>query len=185
MNKIIIIILMACSLSACLTPMRLGISEAEWKSYNSEERKKIKTGYYQILKHKLSNSEEVISDGSVAQVRIFGGKATMPPFAKPSQYTPVEFQISNGDSQTVTLDDPSETKSVRLKVYYLNKTLYLDPSHYDPSKCTGSIQLHCSPIWNRGFTYQKVSSSGYVHLDEVNVTVKKFNNDAPTETEDS
>lgn len=153
--------------------MRLGISEAEWQNYSPEKREQIKSGYYEMLKNKF-HEEKAVSDGSTLHVRISDGQVTMPPFSNPVGYTPVEFDIGSGDCQTVEVHDLAGNKKVPMKVCYQNKTLYLDSSRYDKAKRLGSIQLHYSPIWERGFTYQGVSSSGYVHLTNVNVALRKY-----------
>jgi hypothetical protein len=164
-------------LAACVTPMKLGISEAEWENYSPEQKQKIKKGYYYILKKSIKNTEKGESDGTSLHVQVSGGKVNMPPFSSLSSYVPITFDLRSGDCQTVHVMEQSGDKKVPMKVCYYNKTLYLDPSRYDPDKGIGSIQLHYSPIWDRGFTYQGVSSSGYVHLTNVNVTVKKYGHD--------
>jgi hypothetical protein len=174
MFKIIIILIAFFSLSACVSPMRLGISEAEWRNYSPEERKKIKEGYYEILKNKFHDKEKVSADGSVIQVKVFDGQVNMPPFSHPTNYVPFEFEIPSGSSQTVIIKEQNGNKAVAMHAYYKNKTLFLDPSRYDTEKSLGSIQLHYSPIWDRGFTYQNVSSSGYVHLFHINVAVRRY-----------
>lgn len=178
--RVFFLFITSLGLSACVTPGRLGIPEEQWNNYTAEERAKIKKGYYEILKDKL-DKEKVTSDGTIVQVKLSGGKANMPPFASLFPYHPVDFEVTSGDCQTVTLKEEGGDKTVKMRACYFNKTLYLDPSHYEVSKRFGSIQLHYSPIWDRGFTYQNVSSSGYVHLTNVNVSVKRLNDEPNSE----
>lgn len=154
--------------------MRLGISEAEWKNYSPDERQRIKSGYYEMLKGRYSEEEKTTSDGTMVKVKVSDGQVDMPPFANLSSYIPVEFELQSGDCQNIELRQQNGNKKISMKACYLNKTLYLDPSRYDATKKLGSIQLHYSPIWDREFTYQNVSSNGYVHLTNVNVTVRKY-----------
>jgi hypothetical protein len=182
MIRIIIILISLLPLVGCVTPMRLGISEAEWRNFSPEERDKIKSGYHEVSKSK--DFEDAMPDGSNLHVRLYGGQVNMPPFSSLYRYTPIEFDIGNGQCQNVTLNSEEGDKKVTLKACYRGKTLYLDPSRYDVSKRVGSIQLHYSPIWDRGFTYQKVSSSGYAHLTGVNVALRKYDQNGPSERED-
>jgi hypothetical protein len=179
MLRVLLLLLLSVTLAGCVTPMRLGISEATWQNYSSEERKKIKEGYYELLKSRFGRKEEkVISDGGMLNVRISGGQVAMPPFVHLSDYNQVDFDILSGNCRTVQVQGKNSNKKVALKVCYLNKILYLDPSPYDPKKRLGSIQLHYSPIWDRGFVYQRISSSGYVRLTHANVAVRKYDNNA-------
>ncbi len=175
MLRIILILMVFFSLSACVSPMRFGISEAEWQNFSPEEKDRIKQGYYEILKNRSNNDERIVPDGSILHVKVFGGQVKMPPFLTLVSYTPIEFDLPNGESQAVQFKEENGNKKVTMRVYYKNKTLFLDPSRYDPEKGIGSIQLHYSPIWDRGFTYENVSSNGYVHLNRVNVTVRRYN----------
>lgn len=184
MFRILFFSLTVVTLAGCVSPMRLGISEAEWRNYSPDEQQKIKSGYYEMLRSRVSGDEERIEpDGSTLHVKVSDGQVKMPPFTSLLNYNPLEFDIQSGDCQTIEITQQGGDKKVPMKVCHINKTLYLDPSRYDPSKKLGSIQLHYSPIWDRGFTYQNVSSSGYVHLTNVNVAVRKYENNERSNSE--
>ncbi|MBA2655263.1 MAG: hypothetical protein H0U71_09405 [Gammaproteobacteria bacterium] len=183
MFRIFFLLLVLCGITACATPTRLGISDAEWQNYSSDQQQKIKSGYYEMLKSRgKTDDEPIVSDGSALNVRICAGQVAMPPFTDLSNYSPVELSVISGNCQTVQINELNGNKKVPMKVCYLNKTLYIDPSRYDQTKKLGSIQLHYSPIWDRGFTYQNVSSSGYAHLTNANVTVRKYENNEPVDS---
>lgn len=182
MNRIILL-LITLALSACVTPARLGISESEWGNLTPEEQAKIKQGYFEVKKNKTAGQEKIIPDGSVVHLRVSGGKVGMPPFASAYDYTPFEVDVHSGECQNINVKELHGDKTVGIQVCYFNKTVYLDPSRYDPNKSIGSIQLHYSPIWDRGFTYQNVSSSGYAHFNNVNVAVRRSSNNEPTDSE--
>jgi hypothetical protein len=179
----IIILLVALTLTACVTPARLGISEEQWSNYSPEEQEKIKEGYREAKKVRAPESEAVAPDGSVVKLRISGGNVSMPPFTDTCQYTPVDLQVTNGGCAKVKIKELNGDKTVTMQVCYRNKTVYIDPSRFDPNKALGSIQLHYSPIWNRGFTYQGVSSTGYVHLTNANVVIRRYDNNEPTDSD--
>ncbi len=177
MLRLISLLLIVLFLSACATPNTLGISKAEWNNYSPVEREKIKSGYYAILRGE-GKIKKSVSDGSRVQVKISGGKIKLPPFANLENYIATNFLIRDGQCKTVQISEATAKNTIPMKVCYLNKTLYLDPSRYEIEKSVGSIQLHYSPIWDRSFTYKDVSSSGYVHLTGVNITVARFLNDS-------
>lgn len=179
MFRIILIVSMLFSLTGCLTPTTLGISETDWQNYSPEQRQKIKSGYYEVLKaHPSSDEESGALADSTLSVQLAEGTAKMPPFTQAIQFKPVDFQLSNGRCRTITLESLQGNESVNVKACFLGKSLFIDPSAYEISKKVGSIRLHYSPIWDRGFTYQHISSSGYAHLEDVNVTVKVSANNA-------
>lgn len=173
MLRIILLVGMPLLLTGCLSPATLGISETEWQTYSPEQRDKIKTGYYEVLKSH-SNVEEQSGEleNSLLSVKISDGTAKMPPFTQPSAFKPVDFELTNGSCRTITLENLDGSQSVDVKACFQGKSLFIDPSAYEVSKKVGSIRLHYSPIWTRGFTYSHISSSGYAHLENVNVTVK-------------
>lgn len=176
--KRIILLLITLALSACVTPARLGISEAEWANLTPEQQAKIKDGYFEVKKHR-SGPDRIVPDGSNVHLKVSSGKIG----ATACNYSSFEIDVQSGNCQTVKVKQLDGDKTVDVQACYYNKTVYLDPSRYDPNKSIGSIQLHCSPIWDRGFTYQNVSSSGYAHLTNVNVAVRRYNNNEPTDSE--
>lgn len=184
MYRILAIIVFVLPLAACVTPTKLGISEAQWQGYAPEERQRIKSGYYEILKDKFASDQKSAPDGTSVSVRLAGGQTSMPPFAEKYRYAPIELNVFNGECQNTVLKEQNGDKTVKLQVCYIGKTLFVDPSRYDPAKRLGSIQLHYSPIWDRGFTYRNVSSTGYAQLKDVNVTVRRFDDHGAVDRED-
>jgi hypothetical protein len=180
----IVLLLLTLLLTACVSPMRMGISEAEWRHFSPEEKEKIKKGYYEVLKGRFHANEKAVSDGSTLNVKIAGGQISMPPFNGLCHYAPLEFNILSGDCLKLDLKELEGNRTIPMQACYRNKTLFLDPSRYDPTKRIGSIQLHYSPIWDRGFTYANVSSSGYAHLTNVNVSVKRYQDNEPAGSSD-
>jgi hypothetical protein len=174
--RLLFILILAFSLSGCASRVALGISESEWQNYSPDERHKMTASYFKMLKSKVYDSDQAGSENSAVAVCISGGQVKMPPaFNELYAYKPVEFVIANGDCVPVMVNQLKGDRSIKMQACYRNKTLYLDPSRYDFTKKFGSIQLHYSPIWKRGFTYQKVSSDGYVRLTNVDVAVKVVN----------
>ncbi len=161
--------------AACATvsPSKLGISQSQWDQYSDTERQQILQGYQQAQRQKVSSSAK--SD-SVLQVNIQEGKVTSPPFTDLYVYQPLSFSIQMGDCHKripVSLTD--SRKKAALEACYINDTLYLDPSVYEPAKAIGSLQFPYMPMWKRGFTYPDLSSSGRLKLTHANVTVQETN----------
>lgn len=180
--KRIVLLLVTLALGACVTAERLGIPEEQWDSYSPEEQAKIKSGYEEVKKHKAV-AEKIVPDGSIVQLKVSDGKIGIPPFDASYDYTPFNVEVASGDCKTVKVKQAQGEKTVAVQICYYNKTVYLDPSRYDPNKAVGSIQLHCSPIWDRGFTYQHVSSTGYARLANVNVAVRRYQNNEQVDSE--
>lgn len=179
----IILILVTLALSACATPTRLGISEAEWNNFTPEEQARIKKGAREVRSVK-SGPENAVPDGSVVNLKISDGQVNMPPFTGAVAYNPFEIEVPSGACKTVNVSSVSGDKKVDVQICYFNKTIYVDPSRYDPDKGIGSIQLHYSPIWDRGFVYQHVSSSGYAHLNNVNISVRRYGSNDTADSAD-
>src|SRR5579883_2867390 len=93
------------SLTACVSPVRLGISEAEWRNYSPEEKQSIKKGYYAVLKQHFRESNKAVPDGTNLKVVILGGQASMPPFNGLCNFVPMQFTIGSGECDSVELKE--------------------------------------------------------------------------------
>ncbi len=176
MYKCLIILICSILLVACasVTPEGLGISQDQWNQYSQAQKEQIVQGYHEV--QKLPKQKYRTSRNSVLSVTISGGQALLPPFTHLQSYQPIAFEIKEGDCQIKLPVKPSSQsgqKGTTLKACYKGGTLFLDPSVYLPSQANGSIQFAAMPVWNRGFNYPGVSSSGIVKLTHVNVYIKE------------
>ena len=109
------------------------------------------------------------------QVSLNDGFVAMPPFEDKDIYhfMPVEFTIHEGTCQHEVLYQFNRLHWVTLCACYRNNVLYLDYSHYDLENKTGAALLYANPLWEDGFIYHNVCSSGYTRMKNVTVTVRK------------
>jgi len=175
-------ICLACiSLSACntFTPHALGISDAEWTKINKNKQNELRTLYYTQQERDVKMMEVYKKNAALnfknrIQVRVFDGTAIMPPFTTWYSYQITPFIVIPG----TCVDHPlqkipgKKDEQIMLRACYQNGTLFLDPSKIDQQKMTGTITFHYSPIWDQGFTYQNVNTSGYVRLKNASVEIK-------------
>jgi hypothetical protein len=159
-------------LSGCVSaPMKLGISDSEWSSYDVDKKKGLLFNYEKISEEHKDKEDKVINDVFL-KVNIHGGKVMMPPFIDWQDYKPVDFTIFKGQCRGIVLQQPmDEDSQINLGVCFDGNILYLDPSQYDLKKKNGSISINSFPLWSSGFSYKGVSSSGYARLKDVTIEI--------------
>ncbi|EKE01345.1 MAG: putative membrane associated protein [uncultured bacterium] len=152
---------------------KLGLSESEWLGYGSDEQQKLLANYKKIAEKRAGTVRDKKNHDArgFLEIDVLDGKVMMPPFVDWSDYKPVNFTIFRGQCRDIVLQGLIDEKSqTELGVCFYGDTLYLDPSHHDLEKHSGSISIHSSPLWLSGFSYKGISSTGYVRLN--NVTIK-------------
>lgn len=177
MRFVILIFAMLCLVGCAVSPHTLGISNKQWDQYSEAQQQNLVANYEQIQASDLNAN---IDYNNFLVVGIKGGTAMMPPFTASYRYNPVKFTIPAGTCEIVTLHSVIGVSSVDLTACFKNKVLYMDPSRYELNKKLGSIKFHALPLWNNGFSYHNISSSGYTRLRNVTVTIKqvfRHNND--------
>jgi len=158
--------------SCAVPPQKLGISQQQWDQYPPTKQQNILDGYKQILTAKDNGTITPIDD-SWLQLSISGGSAMMPPFTKRYTYMPVTFSIQEETCKQVLLHSDSSIHAIKLTTCYKNKALWLDPSRYEIANQDGTVRLPYSPLWENGFTYNNVTSSGYARLHNITIIVKQ------------
>ncbi|MFT3742017.1 MAG: hypothetical protein QM752_05000 [Gammaproteobacteria bacterium] len=170
----LLICLVPLILTGCATvsPQKLGISKQQWESYSQAQQDAILKGYAQAKNNRMRSGSD--QTDATLTVAIRNGKMLMPPFTQLASYQPVEFDISAGQcNRKITVASSEDPKQkTRLIVCFRDNVLYLDPSPYDPAKADGSLKMPYMPTWQRGFTYPKVSSTGYAKLTDVDISVQ-------------
>ncbi|WP_048875432.1 hypothetical protein [Candidatus Coxiella mudrowiae] len=175
----ILLILSAFWLTGCTVgPRELGFTPQQWQMMNPTERKQLRANYYQI--HNTLELKTVYQ-GPRIQVALFRGIALMPPLFQAYYFESVKFKIAPGKCQHVQLTSWDQAHFVKLTVCYDGLTLSMDPSRYDFEKAKGTLLLTYNPLWKHGFTYNDLSSLGYVRLQNTNVTIKTISNEAAVE----
>jgi hypothetical protein len=168
------ILLLSCVLilASCVGPEDLGFSEQQWDKLSPDKQQQIFEQHQALLDAKHDETPAPINDTWI-KVTIKDGTVMMPPDFKAYQYQPVTFKIQDGVCKKVELDSHKNTYAVNLDVCYKNQVLLIDPSRYEIDKRDASIRLYASPLWQNGFTYNNVNSSGYARLKNASITVKQ------------
>ena len=169
------LLLLSCLLilSGCAAqPEDLGFSEQQWNKLSPDKQQQIFEQHEAVVETKKNEPPAVVSDSWI-QVTIKDGTVMMPPSFKTYKYQPVTFKIQDGECKKVELDSHKNIYSVKLDVCYKNQILLLDPSRYEIDKKDASVRLYASPLWQNGFTYKNVNSSGYARLNNASITVKQ------------
>lgn len=171
MRRLLLILPALGLLAACAGPTQLGFSQQEWQAMTPEKRQQLTEQYRAQHGYK----PETVYAGPKIQVRLFDGKAAMPPFAEKYRFSPAGFTMKPGKCSSVELESANSNNSTEMKVCYDGVHLSLDPSKYDPDKKMGTAHFAYTPLWLAGFTYTDVTSSGYVDLENASITIKALN----------
>lgn len=169
-------------LSGCSTfsPHTLGVSDAEWVQYEKVKQKELKEIYNEKYLPRFGEKAEenkenvLLTNKGALLVRVFGGKAMLPPFVDRTPYKPGEALVMPGACSEIVLNAIDNANNpVSLQACYLNDVLHLDPSRYVTSKMPGTKAFRYSPLWEDGFVYYGINTDGYVRLQSANVKITK------------
>jgi hypothetical protein len=172
--KISLICLYTTMLIGCsaISPEQLGISKTRWKQYNKQEQEQITNNHKYILQTVKKSTFSAHGD-SYLEITLQNGRAIMPPFTDSYAFKPSTLKIREGICQVVSLYAIDANKHTTLHACYNNDVLLLDPSFYEIDKRYGSIRMHYSLLWNDGFSYAGINTSGYTRLQNATIFIKK------------
>ena len=108
----------------------------------------------------------------------------MPPGFEKSAYRALTFTLNRNECKQVPIRGLDNNHKIDFGVCYYKNFLYLDPSRYEVKQRLGTVQIPMSPLWNRGFTYNKIKSSGYARLANADITIKYLGNNDNTPVSD-
>ena len=163
---------------ASVQPADLGVSNATWIGYPDAQKKQLISAYqeYAAKSAELMREHNAPLDigATVLQVGLNGGSAMFPPFEKPQHYTPVNFMLVQNKCAEFPITS-SENKDIKTNLFvcYIDNTLYLDPSRFDPEKQDSSVTINATPLWQSGFSYDDITSTGFVRLNKVTISVQQ------------
>lgn len=171
--KFLGILPVAFMLAGCMVgPNQLGLTKTEWQALSSQQQQTYRKNYQQIQQWRSAQPKTAAKKTTTLQVHMADGTAMMPPFATPLAYSPVDFTISSDQCRTVPIHALNQSNQGVLGVCYKKNVLALDPSHYETDKWQGTLFIHANPLWQQGFQYQHLNSTGYARLKDVTVSVK-------------
>lgn len=174
MFRLLIALASIALLAGCAGPSQLGFSKQEWQSMSPQQQQQVVAQYHDLNSNPYK--PETIYDGPNLYVNVLQGQAAMPPFDQEYSFEATAFNIEPGQCQSIGLYSVDTSKSTTLHVCYDGLHLALDPSRYDSSKRKGSVFFAYNPIWQRGFTYSNVQSTGYTRLKDAQISIKAMRN---------
>ena len=178
---ITLIVVLLCS---CATePEQLGFSKQQWQEMSEKEHQKTRTAYQPI--EKSFAALKIIYNGPDIQVTVKGGVAMTSPFFRYYNFSTIQFQIQPGKCRCLQLINWEQTHLIDLSACYNGLTLSLDTSCCNLTKGEGTLLLTYNPLWKRSFTYKGLSSSGYVRLKNINITIKVIHNPVSVNVDNS
>ncbi len=163
-------------MSCAVTPKQLGISQSTWKSYTPLKKQKLEEKYKMIRAiDKRAQFKNFTADP--IEVRIQHGLIWFPPFQRARAFQPIQMIVRANECEQVPVYATAGTASSRqktvLSVCYLGDVLYLDGSYINQQDAVGSLSISPIPLWQLGFCYHHLSSTGYIRLTDVDVCVKR------------
>jgi hypothetical protein len=160
---------------ACTTtqfsPYELGISDKAWQKLSPQKQQEI----IQKNQNVITNMESQAPTGnSCLTITVADGKAKMPPFNMGRYaFQPAKFNISEGSCTSFDLTTKDKTNSSSPYACYRNNVLMLDPSKYAEDKMYGTVKIYKTPLWEEGFTYTNINTTGYAELRNATIIVKE------------
>lgn len=166
------LVLLGLTLAGCMSnAKRLGLSEAEWQAMPKTKQAKLLADYYRVNNH-LGRTKRRYRhhDGPSLQVAIREGTVAVWPYKVRQAYQPLNFAIHQ--HQCIQVPVTTSAGNTELGVCYYGHILHLDPSKYEADKEEGSLQFFRNSLWQAGFDYQPIKSTGYVRFDQAHMTVR-------------
>lgn len=154
-----------------------GVTAQEWAALSMPDIKELQENYQRIkdLREEEKAWQErtkITATTPRIEMKIEGGTVQMPPFVKRLEYKPAKLIVYQGHCRSVKLQEKKGKQKTELEVCYLGDIVYLDSSKTVYQWRHGSLRFYYVPVWLSGFTYNNISSQGYVSLKDATIKVK-------------
>lgn len=156
--------------TACVSHTDFGVDSGAWQSMSLQQKKALQENYLKIQAYQQAATKT--SGKQVLRLSVWGGKAKMPPDFDVYAFNKVSIYLHEGSCQDLWLNASEGKHQGSVRACYLNTLLSLDPSRTNPADWQGTVFFHYNPVWDHGFTYHSVSSSGYAGLSNASVRVQ-------------
>jgi hypothetical protein len=171
--KKIFLLLCAATISGCsISPAQLGISKEHWKQYDKQEQERIMRGH-QYISQTIKKNILAAPSNSCLKITLKDGHAIMPPFTNSYEFLPITFKIREGTCKNMTLYAVNTNRHTTLGICYSNDVVLFDPSTYEIEKRYGTVSMHKTLLWNDGFNYTNINTSGYTRLQHATIFIQK------------
>ena len=172
--------------SGCTSPTMLGLNKTQWNQLSPDQKKIFVKHYHSIQSHLITSSKpstQAASENNAVtniteislpdiDVTILSGQASFSPDFLLSPITPLHMHLKYGLCQSALLLSQSQKQSSKLWFCYTQKMMGIDPSFYDMNQAWGTAFIDANPLWNRGFTYQNINTTGYARLSHAFIQIQ-------------
>jgi hypothetical protein len=170
----------------CATPFSsqsIGITEQDWATYDKAKQQKILSDYNAAIAQNINTDNEdkfkqqQTPSETQLQLKVHGGLAMLPPYTDWAPYQPISFTIDQNSCNEVVLLPQEIDPKVKLKFFaklracFRNNKLLFDPSIYDQDKKDSSITFAYSPLWEQGFTYRNINTTGTIKFKSATIKI--------------
>lgn len=184
--KLLSIISLNALICGCATPFSsqsIGIAEQDWATYDKVKQQKILNDYkIAIAQNANTDSEDNLQQQQTPSetqllIKVHGGLAMLPPYTDWAAYQPASFTIDQNSCSEVVLLPKEIDPKVKLKFFaklracFRKNKLLFDPSIYDQDKKDGSITFAYSPLWEQGFTYRNINTTGTIKFKSATIKI--------------
>ncbi|MDF1653509.1 MAG: hypothetical protein P1U34_00190 [Coxiellaceae bacterium] len=157
-------------LAGCVSRGDMGLSQQQWQQLNAKQQREYRNDYRQIKR--FQRHRQYQPGATKISVKLSGGTAKMAPDFDSSRFYTTKFFLREGQCRQVPLIAVEKAMQANLTVCYNAQVLSFDPSRYKVSDQEGTLFFNYNPVWRHGFTYYGVNSTGYVGLDDVDISVR-------------
>lgn len=174
MIRAMLLILTALMVSACSSPYQeLALPKVAWQGYSAHRKAALLQAHQSVLKIRQAQAKKAkIYAGPDISIYIYNGTAKMPPYTNRYHFSTVRVRFKPGQCKDVPLTSIDTNHHVLLKACFDGLQLAVDPSPYRLDAATGSLFFPYNPLWERGMTYDHLSSQGRVALKGASLTIK-------------
>jgi hypothetical protein len=172
-------------LSGCSNPTMLGLNNSQWGRLSQDQQKSYMKNYRSIQANLKSSSKALPQKTKAANtlldsnaplpdvdVTIVKGHAAFPPNFSFTPVATLHVHLTYGLCKSATLFSKNKHQSNPLWFCYTHKMIGIDPSFYKMDQAWGTTFIDTNPLWNRGFTYKHIYTSGFSRLSNATITIR-------------
>jgi hypothetical protein len=169
-------------LAGCTSPATLGLNNAQWQRLTPAQQKTYMKHYTSIQSNlkkqakqaatiaaQSNNNSMILPDVDVTVIK---GYAAFAPNFNYAAITPLHIHLKPGGCTSAILSAQNEKQSTTLWFCYIHKMIGIDPSFYNMNHAWGTAFIDVNPLWNLGYTYTHINTSGYARLNNASVYIK-------------
>lgn len=169
-------------LTGCASPTTLGLNNDQWQRLTPAQQKAYLKNYASIQSNLKQQSKpaapasiQVTNDSTIlpaVDVTVVNGYATFAPGFNYAPIAPLHIHLQPGRCASAALNSQNQKQSTTLWFCYIHKMIGIDPSFYNMNHAWGTAFIDVNPLWNHGYTYTHINTSGYARLSNASIYIK-------------